>query len=79
MFKSIKAKILSRRKSSSQLARSSTIKLTERNLGFFNNDGKALSDTLSIFESEGTSSKDASLKLQNSREIQISEWLRLVP
>ena len=53
------------------------IPLTERNIEFFNNDGK-VSDTVSEFETDSSNS-DARLKIQRSREVQISEWLRLVP
>jgi hypothetical protein len=48
----------------------SKIPLTERNIGTFNSEGKE--------ESEEESKHDARNKLQQARQVQISEWLRLV-
>ena len=74
-FRSVREHIARRRAAS--LDSVNKIPLTERNVESFNNDGY-YKDTVDEFDSESIS-EDARLKVQRSREVQISEWLRLLP
>ena len=74
-FRSVKEHIARRR--APTLDSASKLPLTERNVESFNNDGH-YKCTLDEFDSESTL-QDARLKVQRSREVQISEWLRLLP
>ena len=51
------------------------IPLTERNIDFFNSKDKTKEEEDFIY----ASSKHARDRIQRAREIQVSEWLRLLP
>jgi hypothetical protein len=73
-FQELKESIILR--SNSSLRQKEKIPLTERNIEYFNTG--VHTTTLSIFEDD-ESTKDALNKVQNARNIQVSEWIRLLP
>ena len=74
-FRALKERLAQRR--STSLDPALKLPLTERNVESFNNDGQ-FKDTVEEFESE-SSRQDARIKLQRSREVSVSEWLRFIP